>query len=769
MYAKCGQLEKAKELLDLYKSSDIFSWTDLIRGYVRNGQNQEALNCFDCMEQEGLCPNAATFTCILKVCANMRLTNKGEQIHDVIIKRGLLEKDIVLGNALVDMHVKLGNLSRALSVLDDLPVRDVVSWSTLIAGYAEHGQYEQALNSYHCMQLEGLSPDVITLTCMLKACANTRQNDKGEQIHDEIIRQGLLDTDVVLGNTLVDMYIKCGAFAKAERLLRELPIRDVVSWSALIAGYAQVGQGAQALMCFEQMQEEGLSPDAMTFACILKACGSMKVVDEGEKIHEEIVRWGLLKNNVVLGNALLHMYVKFGNLDRAYEVLKTLSPRDVVSWSTLIAGYAQDGQGEQALKCYEQMLNDGHSPNAITYICTLKACGHIGAVNKGQQIHDEVARQGLLNNNVMLGNAVADMYVKCDALEKAWRVLEELPVQNAVSWNVIISGYAKQGQAESALESFEMMHRNGLLADSVTFLGVLKACGSKGAVEKGEQIHNLITRMGLLSNNLVLGNAIINMYAKCGALTKAQGVLEALSTQDVVSWNTLISGYIEQGQVEEALNCYGKMQRVGLSPNSVTFLCILRGCTDSGAFDKGIEIHEQIARQGLLGTSPELGVAILNMYAELGDIEKAYQVLNELHLHNIVLWNTLIGGYAKQGKGEQVLKCFREMQLQGLLPDAMTLVHVLRAYGIMGRPNDAQLCFMNMKHKYGIMPKTEHFTCLIDILAKSGYLDQAAAIIQKTPSFICTAACWSALLTACQKLGDVNVGIWAFEQALKNR
>ena len=181
------------------------------------------------------------------------------------------------------------------------------------------------------MQCESLSLDVVTFVCLLKACGTIGDVEMGKNIHNEINSMGLLEKNIVLGNSLVDMYVRCGVLVKAQEILKELPIRDVVSWNALISGYSHQKQCQQAFNCFEKIQSEGLAPDVVIFISLLKACGTIGAMGEGKKLHEEIVNRGLLEKNIVLGNALMDMYMKCVMCVQAQEVFEGLPVRDVIS------------------------------------------------------------------------------------------------------------------------------------------------------------------------------------------------------------------------------------------------------------------------------------------------------------------------------------------------------------------------------------------------------------------------------------------------------
>ncbi|KAI5070709.1 hypothetical protein GOP47_0015052 [Adiantum capillus-veneris] len=766
MYAKCGELQKAQALLDSHNSYSIVPWNALISSYAREGQGQNALDCFEKMQHYGFPPNAVTYVCILKACALMGAIDKGKQIHDDILRQGMLEHNEVLGGALVDMYAKCGALPQARKALENLPSRNVVSWSALVAGYAQQGQGQQALECFEQMQREGVIPNAVTYVSILKACAVIGAIDKGKQIHDEILRQGLLEHSKVLGGALVDMYAKCGAFSQAQSALKKLPYCNAISWNALLTGYVEKGRNQEALESFEQLQRVGILPNAVTYVSILKACGATGAIDKGKQIHDEISRQGFLEHSVVLGGALVDMYAKCGALSQAQSVLESLPYRNVISWNALITGYAQKEQGQEALRCFEQMQHEGILPNAITYVCILKACAVIRAIDKGKEIHDEILRQELLEDDIVLGGALVDMYAKCGALMKAQNVLEKLPSRDVVSWNALIVGYAQKGQGQQALECYEQMQREGIPPDAVTYASILKACAVIGAVDKGKQIHDEISRQGLLERSIVLGGALVDMYAKCGALSEARAVLEKLPSRQVVSWSALISGYVEEGQGQQAIECFEQMLHEGILPDAVTYVSILKACAAIGAVDKGKQIDDEIARQGLLQHDMVLGSALVDMYAKCGALPQAQSVLEKLPSRDVVPWNALIAGYAHEGEGEQALKCFEQMQDEGIRPDIATLSCLLNLCSHLGLVEKGQKLFDDMGAVHGLKPDEYCFTCMVDLLGRTGHLVKAVEVIQKMP-FSATSAIWLCLLGACLEWVDVNVGSLAFEQAVK--
>ena len=281
-----------------------------------------------------------------------------------------------------------------------------------------------------------------------------------------------------------------------------------------------------------------------------------------------------------------------------------------------------------------------------------------------------------------------------------------------------------------------------------------------------EQVHDEIISRGMLGSDVVLGNALVDMYGKCGYLIKAQQVLEELPVRNVVSWSTLIAGYAREGQGHKALYCVERMQSEGFSADGITFSCILKACGNTWAIGKGKYIHEVIVSRNLLEKDAALGNALVDMYAKFGMLTKANQVLEQLSLRDIVSWNALITGYAQQGDGHAALACFLEMQNHGLPPDEVTFLSVLSACTHSGLLCEAQMVFKDMTRKYGVMPNLEHHTCMVVVSGLAGHFDEAISVIKVMPSSD-HVEIWLALLGACRRWGHVKLGVLAFDQIIQ--
>jgi pentatricopeptide repeat protein len=371
------------------------------------------------------------------------------------------------------------------------------------------------------------------------------------------------------------MYGKCGALEKAQEVFDEMPDRNVVSWSALIAGFSQNGHGMRAMDLFGRMPNEGVVPNTVTFVNVLTACAATDDgFPKGKRAHIEIESRGLLfEGNIELCNALIDMYAKSGEMRRAQKVFDEACGRDVVSWNALISGFSQHGKGEEALQYFQKMKDAHISPDVITFVCVLKACGSIGALERGKQVHDEIISKGLLGEEAILSTALVDMYIKCGALGKAREVFDETPIRNVVSWNALISGYSQRGQCEEALACFRKMQTEGIFPDQVTFLSVLVACCHSGRVEEGEMYFQDMNEKCCLTPGIEHETCMVELYSEAGLFDKALKVVAEMASCDYAMWCALLRACDKWGNVKVGRFAFEEAIQLDKS-NSSAYACM---------------------------------------------------------------------------------------------------------------------------------------------------------------------------------------------------
>ena len=585
---------------------------------------------------------------------------------------------------------------------------------------------------------------------LLKACGKKKDIQKGIKLHGEIVKKGLLGKCPYVATTLISMYAKCGEFSKAHQVFEELPTRTTYSWNALLSLYAQQGQGHEALQCLEAMQRDGFTPDSVSFTCILKACGNTGCVDKGNNIHTEISDRGLLKKDIVLGNGLIDMYARCGSLDEACKSFHELQTRNIVSYGAMIAGYAKHDRCMEALCLYRRMACDGILPNEVTFVSALNACSGIGDLEEGKLVFMDMKRSGI-KPNIFMENACIDMFVKCGSFRDAWQIFMNMAERDVITWTTIIAGCAQQGYSDKALSLIQQMKQEGLEPGDVSLVSNFNAFASLGSLEHARTMHALVLQFLNKSNDFV-GSALVDMYIKCKSIDDAKQAFCQLPKKDIILWNAMLSGYIVDGNVGESIELLQQMDDVKMVPNNATFTIVLNTCANMGALEHGKYIHGRVAKVGLVSDT-FIGCALVNMYTKCGIIQEAEHVFYNIPMRDMVLYTSMIAGYAQHSEGHAAVNLTNEMWKDGLTPNHVTFVGVLSACSHAGLIEEAISQFDHMYHFFKIKPITEHFVCMVDLLGRAGCLDEAELYINKLtckPS----AMVWRALLGACRTFND---------------
>ncbi|KAH7315015.1 hypothetical protein KP509_21G030500 [Ceratopteris richardii] len=750
LYAKCGTVTRAMEIFERLQVRDVISWNTLISGHTYHGRLEEAFAYYEKMQLEGVLPTTVTFLCILKACSLEGAVQLGLEIHAEITKLGFMDDTVMLNSTLLDMYAKCGHLAEATYVFRQLPERDVISWTALMAGFVEYGHYERAFNCFEQMLSEGICPDASTYVCSLRACSIMKAMVEGQQIHADIKAKGL-EGNPFVGTALIDFYTKCGFQMKAQEIFEMLPARDAVIWNALIAGYLETGFYEKALKFLVQMKNDGIVLDAPLCISGLRTCGSLGAIDQGQEIHAEVERLGLLENVKTVGSALVDMYARCGCLTKAQEVFDKMPFFDVLSWNALIGGHVEHGHNNKVFRLFENMISKSVSPDSSTYALLLKACGSAQNVEKGIELHTEIERKELVERDIFVGDGLVNMYMECGYSGKSLEVFERLPSRDTVSWGVLIAGYADCDHVDEALESFSKMQSEGVFPDISTLIAMLKVCSSVDILEKGQAIHSYVEKHRLLDIDPIIGSALINMYAKCGFLSKAQQILDDLPVQEISAWNALMMGCTEHGYYEEAFDIYRKLQLREILVNPVTYVCIMKVCGSLRAIDTGRQIHAEVAKNGMLHKNLSVGNALVDMYTKCGYFTMAKKVFDNLPTHDVVSWTAVISGYADSGDGDEALLCFDKMQSEGTIPNEVTLVCVLKACGSIGAIDRGQYLHAEVERKGLLESDPMVGSAIVDLYARCGLLHLAQEVFDKLPARVVTS--WNILISGYVQMG----------------
>ena len=427
-------------------------------GYVQQGHFSVALELFQRIRTEsGIIPNATAFSCAMKACGRIEALKKAKMIHEEIVNIGY-ESNMIVGSSLVDMYAQCGNLNEARKVFDGLPQPDIVLWGSIIGAYAEQGSIVPAWELFQKMQEYGLKPNSVIYLSLLKACCNVGGLEYGKSIHAQIIQVGF-EFDVFVGNTLVDMYSKCGELGDASQVFGRLPNQDVISWTSLMAGYSELGHGDCALEMFERMQHEGIHPGKATFLCALKACTSLASLKQGRSIHHQIIMDGL-EVDTFIANTLVNMYARCGILEEAQRVFSHLTHLGIASWSVILEGLSQNGNKDQAEILLKSMQEEGIQPHGIMYSNVISSCSHAGRVDEGQHHFALMQEVSNIEPSKEHFSCVVDLLGRAGCLKQAYHFLHTMPFGQELSgWMSLLTSCKTYGNVDIGRQCFnEIVH-----------------------------------------------------------------------------------------------------------------------------------------------------------------------------------------------------------------------------------------------------------------------------------------------------------------------
>lgn len=613
--------------------------------------------------------------------------------------------------------------------------------------------------SFDVLQQRSIHSESKAYAILLQECARCKDLSQGKGVHAHIIRTGF-QSDTFIGNNLISMYVKCGSLEDARQVFDEMLERNVVTWNAMIAGYFGNGNDGEAVKLFCDMQQAGVISNQSTFVSVLKAC---KTAEDTGQVHALIIKTAFVLD-VNVASCLVDVYVKCGGLIEARRVFDQMPERDVVSWTSMMAGYAQSELGEEALELLCQMQRSCIRPNHFTLASALTACAGQAALEKGKVVHAHVIKSGF-DFDAFVGSALISMYMKCRSMEDAYKLLDKSSEQNVVSWSAMVAGYMQNGCPEEALMVFRRMQGMGLESNQFVFSSVLSACADTTAVNEGKQVHAHAIKTGFESA-LCLRNALVTMYAKGKNIDDALKVFNNMNNRDIISWTAMVSAYAQNEHGESALKLFYKMQRENITLDESTFASAVGACASLGAaIGRGKQLHASIIKSGFESALCVRG-ALVSMYAKCGSIEDAKVVFDRKPTLDVVLWNTMIAGYAQHGYGKKALQLFEQMQCAGLKPNCITFVSVLSACSHAGLMVEGYHHFNSMISCYQITPMMEHYNCMVDIIGRAGRLNEAMEFINTMP-VEADAMIWRTLLGACGVRGNLELGKYAAQRILE--
>ncbi|KAL5730469.1 hypothetical protein ACHQM5_003283 [Ranunculus cassubicifolius] len=483
MYAKCGELLDSRRLFDGIPERNVVSWNALFASYVQNERYREAVELFGEMVVSGIMPNEFSLSNILNACTGSWDYRQGRRVHGYLIRLGH-DSDAFSCNALVDMYAKLGDLESAIAVFEKIGHPDIVSWNAIIAGCVLHEHYDLAVELFIDMKRSGVSPNMFTLSSILKACAGMKLKDLGRQLHPTLIKMNI-ESDSFVSVGLIDIYSKSNFMEHARLVFDSILKPDMIAWNAVISGYSHNNEDKKALLLVSEMHREGSKLNHTTLSTVLKSIACLQINDTGKQVHALTVKSGFGLDNYVV-NSLIDAYGKCSLVEEAEMVFNDYPYVDVVSFTSLITAYVQNEKCEEALKLFCKMLSVGLHLDPFACSSLVNACANISAYEQGKQIHVHILKLGF-NSDVFAGNAIVNMYAKCGSIEDADCAFSRMPKKGIVSWSAMIGGLAQHGYGKEALNLFNQMQKDGVPPNHITLVSVLCACNHAGMVAEAKQ------------------------------------------------------------------------------------------------------------------------------------------------------------------------------------------------------------------------------------------------------------------------------------------
>ncbi|KAH6810788.1 SLOW GROWTH 1 [Perilla frutescens var. frutescens] len=414
-----------------------------------------------------------------------------------------------------------------------------------------------------------------------------------------------------------------------------------------------------------------LRPDNYTFPLLFKVCARLLLSHLGREILAHVVKMNY-DGDIFVRNALIHFLASCGELEAAHRVFEESCVRDLVSWNSLINGYVKSGRGGEALRVFSGMeMERGVDPDEITMIGVVTACTQLEDLELGRRFRQYIRDRGL-NTSIPLANSLLDMYVKCGDLEEAKELFERMEVKTMVTWTTMVVGYAKFGyldvarrlfnampekdvvpwnamlsayvqfqHGKEALSLFHEMQAMKVKPDEVTMAICLSACAQLGALDVGIWIHHYIEKHNL-SMTVVLGTALVDMYAKCGNISKALQVFHEIPGRNTLTYTAIIGGLALHGDARDALSCFQEMIHAGLMPDEVTFLGVLAACCHGGLVEESRKIFSLMSSKFNIPPKIKHYSCMVDLLGRAGLLKEAIELLESMPMEaDAVVWGAM--------------------------------------------------------------------------------------------------------------------------------
>lgn len=640
------------------------------------------------------------YTRKLHDCAENGWLGRGRAIHGRVI-RSWIYPDHHLWASLLNFYLKRGSVRQARLVFDEMPQKDVVSWTALISGYMNCGYGDEAIGMFCEMRRRRVMPNAYTYATCLRACSLSLDMCFGELLHGAVVKVGLM-IDLFVGSALVDVYAKCGDIELASSVFGSLPERNAVVWSTFLNGYAQLGNGSEVWRLFCSMEDLDFKFSKFTLSIVLKGCTNSGKLMEGQIVHSVVIKTALEFDNII-SCGLVDIYSNSGMVSDALKAFWRVECPDVITWTAMIAYLCKEGWYEEMAQVFQAMRCNGVSPSDFCLCSLLSVAGDVGHLDYGESVHALVCKSGH-REDITVCNSLVTMYMRNNCLVEGMQIFQAMKYQDSISWTSLLFGFRDCSLSNQDQKMSHPMLVGGFGPDVCTVSGASETCHNFANAAHVKQLHSLFVKYGL-SGDEIVGGALIGIYSKNRCMQEAEVAFRNVIKRDLICWTAIITAYSQAGQGENAVNHFVLMLREGVSPNEYTISSCANGSTQIGSSVTGKLLHSMAIKAGHINDWFVAG-ALVDMYGKCDSIQDAETLFSEQVFRDTALWNAMIYAHSRHRQGAKVLEDFRLMLGEGVMPDKITFAGVTTACSCTGLVEEGM----------------ELYACMVDLFRRAGSL-----------------------------------------------
>ncbi|KAI9153345.1 hypothetical protein LWI28_009908 [Acer negundo] len=477
---------------------------------------------------------------------------------------------------------------------------------------------------------------------------------------------------------------------------------------------------------------------------LLKSCKSRIQL---HLVHARIIQIGLEQDHFLISNLISLCHSLAAPLSYSTSIFNQISKPSTFLWNTLLKGYSQKSRSVDIISLFVRMIREKGVPDQYTLPLVIKACSSELNLRQGKSIHGFVFKSGV-DDDVFVGTSLVDLYGKCKEVGSARKVFDEMSDRNVVTWTAMVVGYLNVGDLVQGKKVFDLMPERNVVSWNALICGLVKIGNLNGARKLFDEMPD---------KNVVSYTTMIDGYAKAGDMASARFLFDEATHKDIVVWSALVSGYAQNGQPNESLKIYIEMTSRNVKPDKFTIVSLMSACSQLGNLELAKTVDSILSRSEIDVRQPYVTAALIDMNAKCGNMDRAEKLFEELPNRDLITYSSMIQGFSMHGHGKLAVNLFNRMISEGLTPDEVAFTVILTACSHAGLVEEGWHYFESMQNVYSIVPSPDHYSCMVDLLSRTGQLKAAYELLKSMPGEP-HAGAWGALLGACNRHCDVELG-----------